>query len=316
MDTKTEQMIEVNAHEYGQLNSQVYHSFNSAEFAAINKQKCDAAFMLLYKDSKLRLGLTAGIRNSILLSPFSAPFGGFSFMRQEVQLAVFEKAVDALEDFAKHKGLSGIRIVLPPLIYNETFLAKQINVFYRKGYLNSNLDLDFYIPLQSKQPYQELLWHNAKKNLRISQQQGFEVIHCNENETAKAVIYEVIKENRVSKGKPMNMSFEDILATAAIIPTDFFLLQQGTQAVAGAIVHAAAKGIRYVPFWGDMSGYTAQKPMNFLSHHIVKHYRQTGDQYLHIGISTENSIPNFGLCEFKESIGCTITPKFSFEKKW
>lgn len=315
MELKAEQMIEVSAQEYGQLNNQVYHLFNAAAFAAINQQKCEEIFMLMYKDSKYRLGITAGVRNGFLLSPFSAPFGGFSFMRQDVQIAVIERAVDALEEFAKQKGLSGIRMVLPPLIYNETFLAKQINVLYRKGYVNNNIDLDFYIPLQSMQPYEELLWHNAKKNLRISQQQGFEVIQCNDNETAKAVIYDVIKENRISKGKPINMSFEDILATAEIIPTDFFLMQQGTQPVAGGIVYAAAKGIRYVPFWGDLPGYTAQKPMNFLSHYITQYYRQMGDQYLHIGISTESSIPNYGLCEFKESIGCTITPKLSFEKK-
>lgn len=314
MDPKIGQITEVTASEYSKLNGCEYHLFNTAQFASINNHKCEAVYFLIYKDTKLRLGLTAGVRHSVLISPFSAPFGGFSFIRQDVQLVVIEKAVEALEEFAKQKGLLGIRIVLPPLIYNETFLAKQINVFYRKGYQNNNLDLDFYIPLQSKQPYEELLWHNAKKNLRISQQQGFEVVLCNKDANAKAVVYEVIKENRVSKGKPMNMSFEEIIATEEVIPTDFFLLLQGTQPIAGGIVYSAAKSIRYVPFWGDLAGYTVQKPMNFLSHFIVQYYRQAGEKYLHIGISTENSVPNYGLCEFKESIGCNITPKFSFEK--
>jgi hypothetical protein len=307
-------MLEDNKELYSQIFSNPLNVFNSTAFAQLNSSKCDLLSYLLFKDSKYRLGLTCGVRNAILMSPFSAPFGGFSFLKQDVQIAAIEKAVDALEEFAKQKRLVGIRIVLPPLIYNETFLAKQINVFYRKGYRNSNLDLDFYIPLQNKQPYEELLWHNAKKNLRISQQQGFEVVLCNKDANAKAVIYEVIKENRVSKGKPMNMSFEEIIAIEKIIPTDFFLLRQGTQPIAGGIVFSAAKAIRYVPFWGDLPGYTAQKPMNYLSHYIVQYYRQAGEKYLHIGISTENSDPNYGLCEFKESIGCTITPKFSFEK--
>ena len=34
---------------------------------------------------------------------------------------------------------------------------------------------------------------------------------------------------------------------------------------------------------------------------------------LDIGPSTENGIPNYGLCEFKESIGCSVTMKYSFE---
>ena len=34
-----------------------------------------------------------------------------------------------------------------------------------------------------------------------------------------------------------------------------------------------------------------------------------------IGPSTESSIPNYGLCEFKESIGCEINQKFTFSKE-
>lgn len=299
---------------YEQVIQHPYHVFNTASFTELNSRKCEEAFCLLYKDTKYRLSLTAGIRDGILLSPFSAPFGGFSFLKQDVQIPVIEKAVKQLEVFALLKSCIGIRLILPPLIYNETFLAKQINVLYRMGYRNSNLDLDFYIPLQNGESYEELLWYNARKNLRISQQQGFEVTVCNEDEKAQQTIYEVIRENRISKGKPMNMSWDEIRSTASVIPTDFFLLKRGDEDIAGGIVYKAAAGIRYVPFWGDRPGYTLQKPMNFLSQFIAEFYRHAGDQHLHIGISTENSVPNYGLCEFKESIGCTITPKLSFEK--
>ena len=299
---------------YQELFSQSLHNFNTAAFIQLNSSKCEEALFLLYKDTKYRLGLTAGIRGRMLLSPFSAPFGGFSFLKQDVQIPVIEKAVQQLEVLALSKSCSGIRLILPPLIYNETFLAKQINVLYRMGYRNSNLDLDFYIPLQNGASYEDLLWYNAKKNLRISQQQGFEVTVCNVDEKAQQRIYEVIRENRISKGKPMNMSWDEIRSTASVIPTDFFLLKRGDEDIAGGIVYKTATRIRYVPFWGDRPGYTMQKPMNFLSQYIAEFYRQAGDQYLHIGISTENSEPNYGLCEFKESIGCTITPKLSFEK--
>jgi hypothetical protein len=36
---------------------------------------------------------------------------------------------------------------------------------------------------------------------------------------------------------------------------------------------------------------------------------------VHIGIATENSVPNYGLCEFKESIGCKMAPKYTYYKK-
>jgi hypothetical protein len=310
-----DEWIEVTADAYAQVVQHPYHIFNYATFTQLNISKCEKPFYLLYKDTKYRLGLTAGIRSGKLLSPFSAPFGGFSFLKQDIQIAVIEKALQQLEIFAFSKSCSCIRLILPPLIYNETFVAKQINVLYRMGYSISTLDLDFYVPLQAAESYEEMLWYNAKKNLRISAQQGFEVKICNEDITDQRTIYEVIKENRMSKGKPMNMSWDDIRTAASVIPTDFFLLKRGDEAIAGSFVYKAAPGIRYIPFWGDRPGYTHQKPMNFLSYTIAEFYRRSGDQYLHIGISTENSVPNYGLCEFKESIGCTITPKLSFEKK-
>jgi hypothetical protein len=291
-----------------------YHIFNDPAFSLLNKSRCDEVCFLLYKDTKYRLGLAAGIKDGILLSPFSASFGGFSFLKQNVQIDVIEKAVEQLEAFSLTKSCTSIRLILPPLIYNESFIAKQINVLYRRGYKNTNLDLDFYIPLQTGTSYEELLWYNAKKNLRISKEQGFEVVLCNDDTTLQQIIYEVVKENRISRGKPMNMSWEDIRSTTSVIPTDFFLLKRGVEAIAGGIVYKAAAGIRYVPFWGDRPGYSPQKPMNFLSHYIAEFYKRAGDRYLHIGISTENSVPNYGLCEFKESIGCVVTPKLSFEK--
>ena len=85
------------------------------------------------------------------------------------------------------------------------------------------------------------------------------------------IIYEVVKENRISKGKPMNMTWDEIHSTASVISTDFFLLKRGEEAIAGGIVYKAAEGIRYVPFWGDKPGYASQKPKNFLSHYIAEY---------------------------------------------
>ena len=57
------------------------------------------------------------------------------------------------------------------------------------------------------------------------------------------------------------------------------------------------------------------KTMNFLSYEVFKYYKENGIKVVDIGPSTEDSIPNHGLCEFKESIGCDLSPKYSFYKK-
>lgn len=314
MSVTTQSLTGVGFKDYEQVFHEPYHAFNSAEFASINQQKCDAVFSLLYKDSKYRLGIIAGVRKEMLLSPFSAPFGGFSFLKADVQISAIERAVILLENFAAEKGLKGIRMVLPPLIYNRTFLSKLINVLYRRSYRVFNLDIDFYIELQDEQPYVDRMWKTARQNLRISRQNNFSVSLCNNDEEGKQLTYEIIKENHLLKSRPVYMTFEEIIETNKIIPMDFFLLKHNHVPVAGAIVYTVTEDIQYVAFWGDLPGFSSMRPMNFLSYHIEEYYQKMGKKYLHFGIATEASIPNYGLCQFKESIGCTITPKLSFEK--
>jgi len=56
--------------------------------------------------------------------------------------------------------------------------------------------------------------------------------------------------------------------------------------------------------------------MNFLSFNVFNYYKDLGIEIIDIGHSTEDSIPNNGLCEFKESIGCSIGILYEFYKKF
>ena len=308
------EIIESHWSEYDSIFNAPYHIFNKAEFNELNKNKCEEVKYLLFKDTKYRLGFIGGINKGQLISPFSAPFGGFSFFKTDIQIAQIEQATILLEEYAKAKGLNGIKILLPPIIYNETFFAKNLNVFYRSKYTIQNLDLDFYINLKLMNNYMDNIWYNAKKNTKISLNQELEFIKSDDAGFINEV-YEVIKQNRDFKGKPLNMTLQNVIDTSTIIETDFFMVRKGEINVASAIVFHATNEIIYVPFWGDQPGYTLLKPMNFLSYKVFEYYHSIQKEYVHIGISTEDSVPNYGLCEFKESIGCTITPKFTFSKK-
>ena len=50
----------------------------------------------------------------------------------------------------------------------------------------------------------------------------------------------------------------------------------------------------------------------FSGYKPIKYYHSKGLKILDIGPSTENGIPNYGLCEFKENIGCTASLKYTF----
>ena len=82
--------------------------------------------------------------------------------------------------------------------------------------------------------------------------------------------------------------------------------------VAAAQVFHVAKGVAQVVYWGDLRAYSHLRTMNSLAYMLFAYYHATGLKVLDIGPSTEGGVPNHGLCEFKEGIGCSVTPKFSF----
>jgi hypothetical protein len=307
----------VTVEDYNRVISNPYHIFGSAHFNNLNREKANPVYYLLFKDSKYRLGLIAGKNDEELRSPFSAPFGGFSFIHEDIRITAVEEAVELTEDWCKQNQLTGIRYTLPPLIYGESFISKVTNVMYRKGYVMENLDLNFHFDLVNfTSDYIQNIWHNARKNLNIALTNNLSFRTCDtleERETA----YDVIAKNRISRGRPLRMTWEQVITTADLVPAHFFLaFDADRNPLAAAIVFIISTKIAQVIYWGDLPGYQHLKPMNFLSYKVFEFFHQKGFRTIDIGISTENSVPNYGLCEFKESLGCNIQPKVTFAKSF
>jgi hypothetical protein len=308
------EITEASPREYNQAFFSTYHIFNSVEFNVLNESKSEQLLFLIFKDTKIRLGLIAGVKAKSLYSPFSAPFGGFSYLKEDVTIAQMDASVDALQHYATGR-VQSIHYTLPPLFYNELFNNKLLNVLYRKGFKISAIDLNYAFNLEKlTDDYETNIWYNARKNLRISLKSGFDFVKC-ESEESKREAYEVIKENRNRKGYPLKMTYEQVEKTTKVITADFFLLKKGDDKVAAAQIFHVTKKIVQVIYWGDIPDFVNYKPMNFLAWSVFKYYKNLGFKYVDIGPSTENGIPNYGLCEFKEGIGCDITPKISFTKE-
>jgi hypothetical protein len=309
------EILTVSFNEYAKLIPVPYHIFGSAAFSNINQDKCESLHYLLFKDSKYRLGLVAGILNNTLFSPFSAPFGGFSFLQEDIRINSIDEALSLLLEWAGLRQVHSVKLTLPPLVYHESFLSKQFNSLYRAGFEIKKTDLNYVYHLDNfSADYPASIWYNARKNLKIGLSNNFSFRLCNTTDE-KYAAYNVIRQNRETKGFPLRMTWEQVQLSAAVIPADFFLSENNEgAAVAAAVVFHVAKGIVQVIYWGDLPDYAHLKTMNFLSYRIFEYYHHLNLKMIDIGPSTENSIPNYGLCEFKESIGCSISCKFSFSK--
>ncbi|WP_309640431.1 GNAT family N-acetyltransferase [Flavobacterium sp.] len=308
------EIFEVDSKQYADIFSKPYHFFNAAAFNAINAYKCEQVFYLIFKDSKTRLGIIFGLRDNKLVSPFSAPFGGFESASDDIRLQQIDAALEALITWATSKKIQGMRIVSPSFFYNENFLNKIYNCLYRAGFESNNIELNYQFPTQKfTENYQNEIWYNARKNLKRAFQAEltFEKLA---NENAKEA-YDVIAQNRKERGFPLRMTWEQVQETMTVMTADFFLVKKDETPIGAAVVFHVAHQMVQVIYWGDLPQYSEYKTMNFLSFHLFQYYKQQGIKIIDIGPSTEDSVPNYGLCEFKESIGCDISIKTEFYKK-
>lgn len=301
----------VDSLEYRNYFPSPWHVFNSVPFSELNKDKCNELHYLLFKDSKVRFGIILGEKDEVLCSPFSAPFGGFSFNRNE-KIEYFEQAVALLKEYGKelHKP---IKVSLPPVIYNPTVISKSVSAFIRGGATISYLDLNYQFEVDRFVDYENIIDRSAKKNLHNSQKFGFTFWQLDSNNNTDIErAYKVIKQNREERGFPLRMTLQAIQDTVRIIPADFFVLTYNGIDVAAAQVFHVSTAIAQVIYWGDLPEYSELRVMNFFTYKVFEHYYSKGLKILDIGPSTEYGIPNYGLCEFKENIGCSVSLKYTF----
>lgn len=308
------EVIEVDSKSYAAFFSKPSHVFNSAAFNAFNASKSEQVFYLIFKDTKIRLGIIVGLRGNSLYSPFSAPYGGFESLSEDIKLPQIDTALASFSNWAKEKKFSGFKMIIPPFFFNEDFSAKMVNCLYRAGFETKNIELNYHFQTKKmNDDYFQLLWYNAKKNLKKALQNDLTLLKLSASQGESA--YDIIAQNRKERGFPLRLAFEQLEATSKIIPIDYFIVEEGTNKIGAAIVFHLSSTIVRVVYWGDLPEYSELKTMNFLSYSIFKYYKELGIQCIDIGHSTEDSVPNNGLCEFKESIGCSIGLLYEFYKK-
>lgn len=304
-------IVEVEAREYGEIFAKPAHVYNSVEFAQLNSHKAERLHHLVFDDGGARLGIILGERaDGVMYSPFSAPFGGFTANRPQ-QFEYFDMAVELLKEYGAGRD-KRIVITLPPDLYDRRQIPLAVNALCRHAETRF-VDVNYHFDLTDFEHYIQNIERSAKKNLNRALKENLIFNKVERGDTGgKARAYGVIRRNREEQGYPLRMTCDDVMRTTEVIPADFFLLSHEGRDVAAAQVFHVAKDICQVIYWGDLREYSSMRPMNLLAYRVFEHYRNQGLSILDIGPSTEDGVPNYGLCSFKKSIGCMASNKFSF----
>lgn len=290
------------------------HIYNRTAFTELNKHKAyenDVQYLTFDDDGgKTRLGLILGARAESLVSPFSAPFGGFEEKGSQ-RLKYYMEAAHCLGDYAKTLGKM-IKLTLPPPIYSlHSHIYKQqlamLSCGAEIGYIDYNCSFDL-----GKWPsVGDIMWPNVRRNLSTSLKFGldFEIV-APDDLHGMSEVYETVRINHQAHGYPVHMSMNDILDTVHNVrQADFFLVKSADKTIASAMVYVPADKIAQLIYWGDIPEARHMRPMNFLAYNLLEHYWRLGFRWFDFGPSSSDGIPSVGLYDFKESFGCELFPK-------
>jgi hypothetical protein len=306
--------IEVNLQEYQNLKMNYFLQFDSPEFNELNKNKCQELLYLIFRDGrKNRFGVICGISDQLMLKiPFSAPHTCFTALQNNTKTSLYHACVRALISYASSKNLKGIYLTFPPKFYAENHISNFENAFFANGFKldNVNLNHQFYLA-DFNDSYIANLDIKARQKLLSALKSGLNFAKVSGDVGVKNT-YEIIKINRRENNRPLHVSLEDVFAVSKIIDVDFFIVSDGDIQLASAIIYRISNSCVSVVYWGGVKGSESLKAMNFLSFKIFEYYKSAGFQIIDLGISTNDSVPNFGLCDFKQSVGCKVSTKHSF----
>ena len=274
--------------------------FSTARFNQLNRSKAEdvKALAMVDDDGSVLIGQIFGLRGRMWRAPFSAPFSTAAGAEISKQLLTEFYSLSA--DFLG----SPLRLVLPPPFYPSSItpeVGAQVD------------DFNYHYPLSRYRNYESHLSRPGRKNHRNSLKHPFDFFKTDDIGRA----YGIIAQNRKAMGYPLAMSLEQVEATSAIIPADFFVMAIDGTDCAAAVVFKVAPSIMQVIYWGDIPEFRVARPMNRLAWELFGWYaaNRPDIDIIDIGPSSTDGVKNEGLASFKLSIGCveTLRPTITIE---
>jgi hypothetical protein len=302
-------LVEVSQKDYKRHFSTNKSPFVSEDFISLNEYKQDKIVRLM-KEGVYSIGLLAGLKDGVLRSPFSAPFGGFHYRHEHLSYELIYEFLSDLKDYIVSEELKKIAITLPPDIYQKNMNAKLINAFIRIGFklevpdLNSCIDLKKFDGKWTKSEVAGNCRKAINNNLEWAIATGID-----DMESA----YEVIYKNREGLGRKIHMTLEDILKVKDIFPVDFFIIREGNgNCIGAAVIYRGHKSIAQGIFMGSDLEKRNLGVIDLMYMKVYEYYKKLGYEYIDLGTSSLEGEPNPGLLRFKENHNSITSLRYSF----
>lgn len=286
--------------------------WNTEAFAALRPGLVESRLVVDHHDdaSGRFVGSVVGIvDDGVWTSGASAPFGGIDLAREHEPVDGVMALLDRSIASAKDAGLRRIEIRTKPPHFSTSEPHVQFALF-QAGFTVIASDLNFVLDLdglESVDEWRASLRKETRRALRALGGDGLTVRELDRaDELGWATAYEMLRNNRVDKGRPMHLDLDYVRAIRDAFAglVRMIVVESDDSVVAAALVYRIARGRDLVQYWGDGGHELERSPMPALVEAVVDHSLRTGARSVDIGISTDHGEPNLGLIRFKRSVGC------------
>lgn len=291
------------------------HLFNTPAFFQLHAAGRGVYFQLCRRqrgDAVATLHFTE-VAPGTFRSPARGTYGAIS-AAPDVPPSVLETFLDMTEQTLVARGARELHVLLPPASHDLPMFSISTNLFLRRGYTIERHELGYDLSIDER-PLAARMESGNRKRFNKCVREGFLATQLAPVDYRRA--YDVIAGNRLRRGYPVTMTFEDVMRMAEVFPdrVTFFGVSRGEDLVAAAVCMAVSREVLYVFSWGDTDGMQDHSPVTLLASAIYDSGQAKGFKIVDAGISTVDGEPNQGLIRFKRGLGFGESLKLTFAKR-
>jgi hypothetical protein len=245
------------------------------------------------------------------MSPYKAPFGSFDFS-QNITSTILSDFIKFIEDSLQTRGVSKIRIKMPPDAYaNSTSLTQA--VLLSNGFQIDLAEVGSVIQVDERD-FKNIIKDSERQVLKQFHSKGF-VCKRVSIEKLKEV-YAFIHKQQSLKGYSISMTLEELQKTVDACKENFFLFAAWNQEemIAASVSIKVMDHVLYNIYITHYTTYKQYSPVVAIIEMLYNFCNENNFSILDLGTSMLNDKPNVSLLDFKRRLGGADTERFILSK--
>ncbi len=239
-----------------------------------------------------------------LISHPGSSYGSF-IVPEHLSFADSLDLVASLKHYAHEQRFSGIKLTLPPTIYNKRLSNYMDFALVKQGFKYAKREISSILFLEkSIEQNLEKFRPSHRRAVRKAKRLGVTIRQSDDYST----FYHILEKNlSIRHGVKPTHSLEELLRLKDLFPDriNLFGAYYDNKMVAGVVNFMATDNVVLAFYISHDEAYQESRALNLLFYSIFEWAIENGYLVFDFGIFTVNEDPNMGLARFKENFGAS-----------